>query len=352
MSTPNVDSRNLNKEPFVVNNQVYILGNPIINAHTLDQLVYILDQLGERQPVVIINPEANTVPDFEEKLSNLIQNNRQVQPWNVTTNDKYRFKDMSDADLEEYVKQECARSGQDYSVTLYTYQGLRVRAQRLFALDELCRERDELWAAHCANPDSPDGSARYGQLVGELIPQAQADYDLVVKQLQEWDEYRVAHLEKRVEPPAKEPEPEPTLVQQSSVTETIQHTQLENANVAAVKNEPVDSGIQLVNTGEVEDRAPWGPWLDPAYLKLPITIAKQQVNSGANIPFKRQQQDVEFGGKVWHAVPLYYLLALGIELVADGLPVCYTEYGTFCRVGNSNVPANNLKYWRPQPTLL
>lgn len=350
-----VDSRGLNKDPFVINNQVYILGKPIINAQTLDQLVYILDQLGESQPVVIINPEATTIPDFDQKLSNLIQNNRQMQPINVTTEDKYRFKDMSDAELEAYVRTECATSGQDYNITLYTYQGLRVRAQKLYALEQLCYERDDLWAAHCANPQSPEGSERYAQLTSELIPKAQAEYDLVVKQLQAWDEERVKQQKvapKPVPPARVESE---TQLQQSSVNNTIHNTIEVTANVAAKpKSEPevVDNGLQVANVDSDVEQAPWSPWLAPEYIKIPLSVAKSLAESAQYVNLRTQQRDVVFEGVTWRAVQPFYLLALGIDLVNDGIPVCYTPYGTFCRVGKTNVPANNLRYWRPEPTKL
>lgn len=345
MSIQDLDLRNSDKEPFVIKNQVYVLGNPIINAQTLDQLTYILDELGEKQPIVIINPEATTIPNFSSMLSNLIQNNRQTQPLNVTTDDKYRFKDLTDEQLRKYAEEECRNvPGSDIETTFITYQGLRARAQYLYNLETLCRERDELWNLHCANPDSPEGSERYAELSSKLIPEAQAAYDLVVKQLQAWDAKR-ASMVKREEPL------EPVKMQQSSVPETVNSTTEETAINASTPPVQVEPGLTTV-ISENKDIKPKGTWTTPNYMKIPPTNAKNLAQSGSYTIYAQQQRDVEFEGKTWTAVPLDILLSLGIPLVNDGLPICYTDIGTFKRVGNSAHSILDTNYWYPEPVAL
>lgn len=182
------DLRNLDKEPFVIQNRVYVLGNPVVNSQTLEQLVYALDQLGDKQPIVIINPEAQSIPNFDTMLSNLIQNNRSRQVVNVTSVDKYKFKDLTDSQLEELVKQAVSNNPSiDYDKMFEIYQGLRIRAQSLYYLDNLSKERDAIWAYHCANPSSNEGVERYSELQYKLIPEAQSYYDFVCNKLKELD---------------------------------------------------------------------------------------------------------------------------------------------------------------------
>lgn len=346
-----VDARKLNEEPFKIGNQMYILGNPVIPTQTLEQLVYVLDQLGEGQPIIIINPQAQTVPDFQNKLAQLIQNNRRMQPQNVTTNDKYRFKDLSDQELRDMVRDLCsANPSLDFDNMLDMYQGLRARAQALYQVDLLVAERDKLWSEHCANPDNPAGSERYGELVYQLIPQAQAYYQGICQQLQELDE-KSATIKKqpvtlgnhRVE--VQDAKTSPTVAATSSVSEHINNTQTTDA----IKEElPLDTGLSCA-TEVSQDIKITGEWLKPRYYKMPLSVAKSIVNSPAYAGLKQQQQDVVFEGVSYKAVEPEFLLALGIPLYQDGIPIVYTEIGTFKRVGNSNQSFLNQSYWFPAP---
>lgn len=347
-----LDLRSANKEPFIINNQIYVLGNPTIQAQTLEQLIYVLDQLGAEQPVVIINPQANTVPDFDQKLSQLIQNNRRTQPQNRTTADKYRFKDLGDAELRSMAESTCQQNPVlDLDNMLDMYLGLRARAQALYALDQLCQERDSLWAAHCANPASPEGAGRYLELQSQLIPQAQQNYEGICLRLQEMDSQQVKESKRVV---SKTIEEKPVQQQQSSVLESNTSTLPTAAIVSAntTEREDVsDSGLIFV-TGVSSSVPLWGPWRSPRYMKMPLNLAKNLASSPTYAGLREQQRDVEFDGRRYKAVEPEYLLSLGIDLVADGLPIVYTDIGTFKRVGYSNEPLNNLKYWYPRPKFL
>ena len=345
-----IDTRKMNEEPFKIGNQLYILGNPVIPTQTLEQLVYVLDQLGEGQPVVIINPQAQTVPDFQDKLAQLIQNNRRMQPQNVTTNDKYRFKDLSDQELQDMVRDLCsANPSLDFDSMLNMYQGLRFRAQALYQVDLLIAERDKLWSEHCANPDNPAGSERYGELVYQLIPQAQAYYQRICEQLQELDEKSATIKKQPVTLANHKTEvtdsKEPPLAATSSVSEHSNNTQQTNATKEEL---PLDTGLSCA-TGVINSAKITGEWLKPRYYKMPLSVAKSIVDSPTYAGLKQQQRDVVFDGVSYKAVEPEFLLALGIPLYQDGIPVVYTEMGTFKRVGNSNQSFLNQNYWFPTP---
>lgn len=350
-----LDLRNLNKEPFVVNNQIYVLGTPVVSAQTLEQLIYALDQLGSEKPIIIINPQATTVPQFDQRLAELIQNNRRTQPHNQTTDDKYRFKDMTDADLQSIVEETCLKNPMLNKNNLFSmYQGLRTRAQALFNLDTLSKERDALWAAHCANPSSSEGSERYAELQYELIPQAQQVYDGVCQQLQSLDEVYAKQNKQTTQASQNDTHPTPItpVAATSSVPKTILHTQ-EDCAVVAAKEEVVETpeNLQLSNTDTLADVTVhiWGPWTSIDYMQIPLSVAKNIASSPAYEGLRVQQRDVIFEDKAYKAVEPSYLIALGIDLIPDGLPVVYTDIGTFKRVGVSSEPMNNVKYWYPTP---
>ena len=356
----NVDSRELDKEPFVIENRVFVLGNPVISAYTLEQLVHALDQLGVGQPVVIINPEANTIPNFDSMVGQLIQNNRRVQPMNVTTTDKYAFKDATPEQLQQLARDTAEKNPAVDAVGLYQlYLGLKTRAESLFKHDQLCAERDALWQAHCANPDSQDGSERYGLLQSVLIPQALAEYQTVCQQLAAQDAtYQASQQEfvKQNSVPVipQKPAEEPAVVKQTPVAATSSVPQVNNytQEPAAVKAAvPVESGLTDIGPRTADTPVPkvWGPWISPLNLKMPLKDAFSLAASPGYAGLVAQQRDVEFENAVYHAVEPGYLLALGVPLYPDGIPVVYTSLGKFRRIGKGTTPGSNVRYWYPEP---
>lgn len=347
-----VNSVELNKTPFVINNQVYVLGNPVINTQTLDQLVYILDEIGSQTPVVIINPGATTVPDFDKRLSQLIQNNRRAQPVNSTTYDRYKFKDMSDDELKQVCRDTCSHNPSlDLDYMFELYRGLRERSQMLYVLETLSHERDDLWAAHCANPASAAGSERYAELTYQLIPQAQANYDAVSAKLQALGD-NIPQVDAAVATkPEPEPvlsEPEPNVAATSSVSDINNYTPNNDASAAA-KPESLNFTRPEASTPVAERHTPYGPWLTAKYLKMPLAAAEQVAKTSYQALYQCQQ-DVTYEGQTYEAVDPMYLIALGIDVYPNDLPICYTPYRTFCRVGrNDNVAPVNLDYWYPTP---
>lgn len=344
------DLRNLDKEPFVIQNRVYVLGNPVVNAQTLEQLVYALDQLGDKQPIVIINPEAQAIPNFDTMLSNLIQNNRSRQAVNVTSTDKYKFKDLTDNQLEELVKQTVGNNPSiDYNRMLEIYQGLRIRAQSLYYLDNLSKERDAIWSHHCANPSSNEGVERYSELQYKLIPEAQSYYDFVCNRLKELDE-GIINTEDNTEQHAATLATQQKEIQHITQQPEKQVAANEAINAANVNNTQVQ---QIHSTIEEKNEVSiWKPWLSEEYLKMPLSQAKQVVAAPAYSSLVRQQSDIVIDGVSYKAVEPEYLIALGIPLVNDGVPIVYTSLGKFKRIGDSNVVPNNLSYWYPEPRRL
>lgn len=340
------DLRKMNEEPFVINNQVYVLGNPVITTETLEQLVQSLDHLGLGQPIVIINPEAQVIPNFDQALSNLIQNNRTRQFINVTSEDKYKFKDFTDEQLQELVVRDVQANPMLKSDVLSeVYTGLRLRAQYLFYIDQLIGEKDAIWAFHCANPDSPEGSDRFLELQNKLIPEAQQYYDFVCNRLTELEQTLYQVQETRTIQAASETSVMYNNTQQQPTTQAAtQETQ------AATQESNIDT-VQTNTSVTAPEVKVWGPWITEDYLKMPLKNAKS-ASEGVPTVIKNQQRDFEVDSVVYKAVPLMYLLALGIPLYPDGVPIVYTKLGKFKRVGTSSRALNDMDYWYPTPRRL
>lgn len=317
-----------------VRNNVYVLGNPVVAVPTLEQLVQALDNAGEGQPIVIISPEATTIPDLSDRLSQLIQNNRRIQPENNTTDDRYRFMNMSDAELSSFI--DTLPNVTDKAATLYIYQGLRARAQTQYYLDLYVRERDILWSRHCVNPTSNEGVERYMELSNVLIPQMQAEFSRICEELKRLDEEQ-AKSRAEVQQPV------------SSSVNTVNNTTTQIEIKQSVEPEPIEINVSTESTGSNKDLCT--QWKNSAYIKMPLSISTNIANSNAYAVYKQQQTDVEYNGKHYKAVPLEILIHLGIKLYQDGVPVVYTETGRFKRIGNSDVSPLNIKYWYPKPEI-
>lgn len=325
-------------EPITIHNRLYVLGNPIVSAQTLEQLVYALDQVGDTAPIVIVNPEATTIPNFSERVRELIQNNRRSQPVNNTSTDRYTFCNLSDAQLQHLAEVDCKmHSTWNLDIQVKLYHGLRDRARALYEVDALAQERDQLWAAHCANPNSPTGSERYSQIVYQLLPQAQARYSQIVQYLEDLSKQQESGINS-------------TEMQQSSVPEVNNVTQQETASTQLSNDSAEDKSDEPLSTpGYIDsDRKPWITWLQPDYFVMPLEFAERLVKSEYQT-LVQQQQDVIVQGQRWEAVQPKYLIALGIPIIYDNVPVCYTKQGTFRRIGQSTVPPTNVRYWYPTP---
>lgn len=328
-------------QPFVINNQVFVLGQPAISVDTLEQLVQHLDKLGYGQPVVIINPQAQVIPNFDAALSNLIQNNRARQVYNVTSEDRYKFREFTDEQIFSMVENDLQHyPTQDRQLTLDMYNNLRIRAEALFGLDSMIRERDQIWAYHCANPMSNEGFERYQELQTLQIPQQQAYYNFVCSRLQEIEAQLNSQRSNVAAPVAVNSNviPNTSTIKQESLAANVE------THTATTSNNNNTVSVQCNKQARI-----WAPWLSPDYLLMPLSVAKNMLNTPMYSGLANQQHDCIVDGVTYKAVEPEYLIALGIPVYPDGLPIVYSETGKFKRVGTSNQPINNLDYWYPEP---
>lgn len=330
--------------PFVINNQVFVVGNPVIPVDTLEQLVQHLDHLGAGQPIVIINPQAQAIPGFDAALSNLIQNNRTRQVYNVTSEDRYKFREFTDEQIFNMAESDLRQyPGLDRDLTYEMYSRLKIRAEALYALDMMIRERDQIWAYHCANPQSNEGFSRYQELQNLQIPQQQAYYNSVCARLQEIESLlsvQRADIAARVA----------AMSVVTNNTNTVNaETRAANVETRAANVESVTVNTNTVNTTANTDVRIWAPWLSVDYLLMPLEAARSMLDTPMYSGLRNQQHDCVVDNVTYKAVEPEYLIALGIPVYPDGLPIVYTELGKFKRVGTSNQPLTNLDYWYPVP---
>lgn len=335
------------EKTFQINNIVYVLGSPVIPVETLEQLAYSLSQqdAGNR-PIVIINPQANTVPDFDKMLENYIENyTAGKQRQNVTTS--YAFEMSSDEEIESLVKQQFQDiQSPDAQQQISIYQTIRRQSQIKHNLANYQEEASELWRQHCINPNATDGSERYAELVYQLMPQAEQELNQVSELL--------SHLNSGIKiqksfQQTVENTPEQTVsskpeeeirAEPEPVIELAQSSKIENESVSESQVDYENLELEFTNT------CLCGEWRDAAMKQMPEAAALNMSQS-VNYQKFQAQQSIDVPG--YKPVELWVLCQLGIPLYPDGIPIVYTVDGKFQRVGNSDRSVLDTNYWFPRP---
>ena len=337
------------EQTFQIQNKVYCLGNPVVTVATLESLVNAMTACGDAtRPIVIINPIAKTIPNFDELLENYIEHNLLGNSNKVTTS--YMLHAAVDDEIRTLAEEQYRKDGTpiEYSIEMYTL--IREQSTIKGNIAALSAEADALWRAHCANPNSMEGSDRYVEVTTVLLPQAQQALDEITA--------KIAALP----PPVREPIPvapqantEPQ-VQQPTITETkpvaddlppwdIDEPDTVAETVPAPISIPVDHWVDQLSTDGVSITE---KWLSADKLVMPLAAAKEKAQSQGYVAIRNQQLKQIPGYK---SVPLEYLLMLGVPVFPDGTTIVYTRAGEFMRVGKADVSILNNNYWFPRPIL-
>lgn len=301
-----------------IQNKIFTLGSPVTHADTLTQLMYAFEQQGiEGRPIVIINPVEDSLPDLQNLLENYIENAMNGSYLEKKTT-SYMFQDASDEDIISWAHSQYHADGyQSIDSLIETGKLIRQQSQLKRELDRANARRDELWKQHCLNPESNEGSEEYANLTYQVIPKIESDIQVVTENLKNVPKDLDLGT-KPIENSVQEVEPE---IEEEPVVE-----------------EPIRTGL-MVGMGK--------PDLDlvkSSNLVMPLSVAKQAVTSPQNQVYKKQQEQ-EVPGYI--TVPLEYLLALGVTLYADGVPIVFTKSGKFRRIGSSDVSPVVSSYWYP-----
>lgn len=308
---------------ITIQNKVFTLGSPVTHADTLNQLLTIFQEQGiEGRPIVVINPVEDSLPDLQNLLENYIENAMQGNLIHRRTT--YMFQDATDDDILKWASDQY-KPGSGITLDYFIETGKAIRAQSQVKV-EIDKTKDRLaylWQQHCLHPQSNEGSDEYSNLNFQVLPQLEA-------RLQEITDC-MAKIPKTLD--------NGTVYQQQEIVENpVESVENRDAPIADVEN-PVES----VESGLLK---PSVFLLNPTNLIMPVSIAKQLADSPQNSVFKQQQNQSVPGCQT---VPLEYLIALGVQLYADGVPIVYTQSGEFRRVGNASVPPVVADYWYPKP---
>lgn len=333
------------EKTFQINNIVYVLGSPVVSVEMLEQLAYSLSQqdAGNR-PIVIINPQANTVPDFDKMLENYIENyTAGKQRQNVTTS--YAFELSSDEEIETLVKQQFQdMQSPNAQQQISIYKTIRRQSQIKHSLANYQEEASELWRQHCINPSATEGSERYAELVYQLIPQAEQELKDISERLTQLNsgvrtELPIQQLvENRVETT-----PEPGI---EPVIETVPEPVVQEEPIVEQEAAPE---LQIEETSSdltFKKLCLCAEWRDAAVKQMPENAARNMTQS-VNYQKFQAQQSIDVPGH--QAVELWVLCQLGIPMYPDGLPIVYTVDGKFQRVGKSDRSVLDTSYWFPRP---
>lgn len=316
-----------------IQNKVFTLGSPVTHADTLNQLLYVFEQQGiESRPIVIINPVDDSLPDLETLLENYIENAMQGTLTQKRTT--YMFQDATDDQIIEWAHSQYHSEGyQTVDSLIETGMIIREQSRLKRDLDSAKARRDALWKQHCLNPEAEAGSAEYANLTYTVVPQIEKAIQDVTKKL----ESVPRNLNKGyVQSPA------PANVEKPVETvETVKNRVEPDSDAVENLVETVKNSLEMVGTG-----VPSLSLMKATRMIMPLSIARQMANNPQNSVFKKQQEMTVPGYKT---VPLEYLLALGISLYADGVPIVFTKIGTFRRIGESKVNPVVSSYWYPTP---
>lgn len=328
---------NLNEErTFQVNNTIYVLGSPIIHVEMLEQLAYSLSQQDiSNRPIVIINPQANTIPDFDKLLENYIENYTAGKQ-KPSVNTSYAFETSTDSDIEAIVSQQFSdltlpAAQQQIAI----YQTIRSQSQIKHQLAKYQEEASELWRQHCINPNATEGSERYAELVYNLMPKAEQDLKDTSALL--------ARLSSNM--PSETPVQAPEVKQAEPIPEPVK--ELESiANLEPVSEPEVITESILVSDVSTNRICLCAEWRDAGMKQMPQSVA-ENIAQSANYQKFKTQQSIEVPGH--QLVELWVLCQLGIPLYADGVPIVYTLDGKFQRLGESDRSVLDSNYWFPHP---
>lgn len=333
------------EKTFQINNIVYVLGSPVVSVEMLEQLAYSLSQqdAGNR-PIVIINPQANTVPDFDKMLENYIENyTAGKQRQNVTTS--YAFELSSDEEIETLVKQQfqdiqSPNAQQQISI----YKTIRRQSQIKHSLANYQEEASELWRQHCINPSATEGSERYAELVYQLMPQAEQELKDISERLTQLNSG--VRTELPIQQPVEnrvETTPEPV---DEPVPESVPEPVVQEEPIAEQEASPEPHLEETSSDLTFKKLCLCAEWRDAAVKQMPEGAARNMTQS-VNYQKFQTQQSIEVPG--YQAVELWVLCQLGIPMYPDGLPIVYTVDGKFQRVGKSDRSVLDTSYWFPRP---
>ena len=309
---------------ITIQNKVFTLGSPVTHADTLNQLLTIFQEQGiEGRPIVVINPVEDSLPDLQNLLENYIEN--AMQGTLIQRRTTYMFQDATDDDILKWASDQY-KPGAGITLDYFIETGKAIRAQSQTKV-EIDKTKDRLaylWQQHCLHPESDEGSAEYSNLNFQVLPQLEARLQEITKCMAEIPKT----LDNGTVP-----------VQQQEIVENpVEPVENHDAPIANVENpvESVESGLLKPNVF----------LFNPTNLLMPISVAKGLADSPQNAVFKQQQSQTVPG---YQTVPLEYLIALGVQLYADGVPIVYTKSGEFRRVGDIQIPPVVSSYWYPKP---
>ena len=318
-----------NQTQITIQNKVFTLGSPVTHANTLEQLLYVFQQRGiEGRPIVVINPVGDQLPDLANLLENYIEN--AMQGLTSQTHTTYMFQDATDEDIMTWAySQYIPDSNQSLDYLIETGKAIRKQSRIKRQIDSAKAAQEEVWRRHCMNPQSDEGSAEYANLTYTVLPQLEAALNQVTQAMNA--------IPRDLDNGTRLPE-------KDNVENLVENVKEEpDSAIDNVENlvESVENDLKMAGNGKLEMTL-----ASSVNMLMPLSVARNLANSPNNQVFKEQQSKSVPG---YITVPLEYLIAYGVPLYADGVPIVFTKSGGFRRIGESSVSPVVSSYWYPKP---
>lgn len=335
--------------PIKIGKNIIWFEDTVTPVSVLDELVTMLKQYPV-YPYIIFSPKLRQTPEYTSLISNYLIRKAfpdASQPdtvERVVTDETIKTLAQIDGTVSETVKTE---------LTL-----VRQREQILTQLNAVNEEFSKLDAKMHANTLTPEERARGEYLYQTQIPTLTEQFNNATQALTDFLTSRdTTFKETKNESPFSEATVEaPTVERAKATKQPVQTTATEVSVTSESSVSELSTSDQTTDHWSALGLTPQSPhpdaccqitpmWLNAQLRCMPLTVAEQLANSPAHRQYREQQTDCN-GFK---AVPLSYLIMLRVQLYTDGLPVVYTNTGTFVRIGNSAHDINDSAYWYPKP---
>ena len=348
--------------PININNQLYCLGKPIIQADYFNQLISQIRMYSPNTPVVVVLPDYDGLDaeSLQQNMSDFVNCFARTLPID-------RRKLVSSRTMDKWSEQDIGLLSHGDSEVESVLYCARKHAACLADCEALEKEMNMLIHKQNQGMLTEDDKARGDLVYNTLLPNAKIACQRALDELKQMQEKCSA---KALTKPSEDdnviatdtaieretPEIPAEIVQQSSAQSSVDvqisaqapmpaQTQLTTADTTvqtqatiptiAPSDDAVINGIRRVTFR----------WKTPQCYCMPLSLARSCVNRPEYVAYSAYQRPVE--GYV--LVPPELLILYGITMYTPDLPIVFTPLGEFRRVGESSRPILDINYWYPKP---
>lgn len=335
-----------------VNNQIYLLGNPVISAETFTQLINQIKHYSANTAVVVLIPDdtCSISADVQQQVQNYIVNHVQ----------------SATPDTRKLVSKHLVENITGQEIGMYSYGDVdlaaiwyltRKHASCVSKYNTLSAELSVLIQKQNQGTLTEEEQARGDLVYNTLLPKAQKEcqkaFDELTEQQRKYNQATQAAFNRT----SVRSESDTTII--STASESPKHIPVSVAD-ASVTQVSADADTKPTVSETVKAKAPLVPetvsvddalkiitskWLDQRKYCMPLHLAQSFAEQPAYAMYSMYQQPVAG----YTLVPPALLIMFRIKMYSPDLPIVFTTAGEFMRIGANNHSIYDLDYWYPKP---